>query len=258
MKDRSGQIDGAETARRAGHLLEIVASASGALSLQQIVEQSGLTKSTSYRLIRALQDEGWVERTSREGYRVGARLIGLASMVNPPDDIVERTRPVLESLARITSETATLHIRNGSYAILAGGAESQKHVLRRAAYIGERTPLTRGCAGLVILGNLDAGERAQVLRSLGGTKGSSSVDNTDLARRLTEVKRRGVALSFGENHPGVSGIAAPVRAGSSGRVVASISVAGPDQRWNEVTMQRFAPRLRRACADLSATLSIAP
>jgi IclR family acetate operon transcriptional repressor len=61
------------------------------------------------------------------------------------------------------------------------------------------------------------------------------------------VRRDGYKMSFGANHPGVHGIAAPVP--SAGM---SVAVSGPAERWTEERMRAFSERLLNACAELSA------
>ena len=49
------------------------------------------------------------------------------------------------------------------------------------------------------------------------------------ATMLSAVRRRGWAQSVGEREPGVASVSAPVR-GSSGKVIAAISISGPIER----------------------------
>ena len=214
----SAGIEGAETARRAGRLLEIVAAAGGPASLEWIGNQAGLSKSTAYRLLRALQDEGWLERSGRAGYQVGSRLIRLAATIDPGRDVAKRAEPWLESLASLTSETITLAVRRGNWAVVAAGAESTAHALRQAAQIGHRTPLARGCAGLAILAWLPGPDQARIARELAAGNHVSPADVTGLDSRLSAVVRDGFVRSFEENHPGVAAVAAPVFLGTGGPI----------------------------------------
>ncbi len=76
-----------------------------------------------------------------------------------------------------------------------------------------------------------AGSAAQVLlaweepdrlhRGLQGAKFTATI--------LSGVRRRGWAQSVAEREPGVASVSAPVR-GSSGRVVAAVSISGPVER----------------------------
>jgi IclR family acetate operon transcriptional repressor len=251
----SAGIEGAETARRAGRLLEIVATAGGPASLEWIGEQAGLSKSTAYRLLRALQDEGWLERAGRAGYQVGRRLIRLAAAIDPGRDLAERVRPWLESLASLTSETATLAVRDGNWALLAAGAESTAHALRQAIQLGHRMPLARGCTGLAILAWLPGPEYGQIARELATAKHISAADVTGLDGRLRAVARDGFVCSFEENHPGLAAVAAPVFLGTGGPIVGSITVGGPIGRFTTDAIEKAIPDLLQVCAEFSASLA---
>jgi DNA-binding IclR family transcriptional regulator len=248
-------IEGAETARRAGRLLEIVATAGRPAPLEWIGEQAGLSKSTAYRLLRALQDEGWLERAGRAGYQAGPRLIRLAAAIDPGHDITERARPWLESLASVTAETASLNVRDGNWAVTVTGAESTKHALHRAVQVGHRMPLARGCTGLAILAWLPAAEQEQAARELAAGEYISQADVDGLGRRLSTIARDGFVRSAEENHPGLAAVAAPVFMGTGGPVVGSIAVAGPVGRWTREAIDAKVPDLLRACAELSASLA---
>jgi DNA-binding IclR family transcriptional regulator len=248
-------IEGAETARRAGRLLEIVATARGPAPLEWVGEQAGLSKSTAYRLLRALQDEGWLERAGRQGYQVGRRLLRLAAAVDPGRDLAERARPWLESLASLTSETATLSVRDGNWAVLVAGAESTRHALHRAVQIGHRMPLARGCTGLAILAWLPSAEQEQIARELAAGSYISPADVTGLDRRVRTAVRDGLVRSSEENHQGIAAVAAPVFIGTRGPIAASIAIGGPLERWTRAAMDQFVPDLQRACAELSASLT---
>jgi IclR family transcriptional regulator, acetate operon repressor len=248
-------IEGAETARRAGRLLEIVATAGRPAPLEWIGAQAGLSKSTTYRLLRALQDEGWLERAGRAGYQVGGRLIRLAAAIDPGRDIAERARPWLESLAALTAETASLNLRDGPWAVSVAGAESNRHALHRAVQVGHRTPLGRGCTGLAIMAWLPAAEQERVTRELAADAHLSPADVAGLGRRLSAIVRDGFVRSAEENHPGLAAVAAPVFIGPRGPVVGSIAIGGPVGRWTRAAIDASVPDLLRACAELSASLA---
>lgn len=251
----SASIEGAETARRAGRLLEIVATAGRPAPLEWIGEEAGLSKSTTYRLLRALQDEGWLERAGRMGYQVGPRLVRLAAAIDPVRDIAEVAQPWLESLAARTSETATLNVRDGQWAVTAAGAESTRHALHRAVQIGHRMPLARGCTGLAILAWLPRADQREVTQELIAGRHILPSDVEKLDGRLRLITRDGFVLSAEENHPGVAAVAAPVFIGTGGPIAASIAVGGPVGRWTKTAIAECVPDILRACAELSAALA---
>jgi IclR family acetate operon transcriptional repressor len=248
-------IEGAETARRAGRLLEIVATAGRPAPLEWIGEQAGLSKSTAYRLLRALQDEGWLERAGRAGYQAGPRLVRLAAAIVPGRDIADQARPWLESLASLTAETASLNVRDGNWAVTVAGAESTKHALHRAVQVGHRMPLARGCTGLAILAWLPAAEQDQAARDLAAGDHIGQADVDGLRRRVAAIARDGFVRSTEENHPGLAAVAAPVFLGTGGPVVGCIAIGGPVERWTRDAIDAAVPDLLRACAELSASLA---
>jgi DNA-binding IclR family transcriptional regulator len=239
---------GAETARRALRLVEIVTSAGEPVDLSAVVDTSGLSRPTAYRLLRVLGEEGWLERVGRSDWRPGIRLRRLARAGATSLDPSRVVEPVLHKLADATGETACLHLLDGDVAVLAAGEESSAHALRRVAAIGERTPLTRGAAGIAILAQLDTAMQDRLLSSLAPSSRSK------LRKRLAETARRGWSESSGENHPGVAGIAAALSAGSGGRVLGSISLAGPANRWTEASRHRAVGLLTSACQQATRQL----
>jgi IclR family acetate operon transcriptional repressor len=238
-----GHTEGGETARRALRLIEAVVTAQEPVSLNALVESVGLAKGTCYRLVRVLQDERYLDRAEQGGYVVGSRLVGIAAAVLPQAAPYQAARPALRALADATGETATLHVRSGDRAVLVLGVESAAQVLRRAATVGEVTWLGRGASGHAILAHLDAKTAEPVI--------AQADDAESLRRALAVTREDGYALSYGANHAGVHGIAAPILSAFAGGAGISVAVAGPADRWTEQRMRESAPRLLEICAELS-------
>jgi DNA-binding IclR family transcriptional regulator len=183
------------------------------------------------------------------GWRPGNRLRRLARARTTTLDPAEVVQPLLHQLGYATGETACLHLLDGGTALLVAGAESSAHALRRVTAIGERTPLTRGSAGIAILAQLETASRERLLAGL------SPNARSKLRKRLAWTAERGWCESAGENHPGVAGIAAAVSAGPGGPVIGSITLAGPANRWNEAARHQAAALLTSACQEATRQLS---
>lgn len=239
----SGHTEGGETARRALRLIDVVVTAGEPVLLNELAESSGLSKSTCYRLLRVLQEERYLDRAESGGYVAGSRLVGVAAAVLPQAALYQAARPALRVLADVTGETATLHVRSGNRAVLVMGAESTAQVLRRAATIGETTWLGRGASGRAILAGMRPEDVERVI---------AHFDDVDAVRAdLAAAREDGYVLSFGANHPGVHGIAAPVPSTFDGEAGMSVAVAGPADRWTEDRMRANATHLLETCAELS-------
>jgi DNA-binding IclR family transcriptional regulator len=247
VRDGEGRTEGGETARRAFRLLEALAASGPPRGLDELAAAVGLTKSTAYRLLRVLQEESYIERVSAGGYQIGSRLVALAAAALPQLDVYAAARPVLHGLAVRTGETVTLHRRAGDLGILVLAAESEQHSVRRVATIGEANPLHRGCSGLAILAGLPAADREEVLRR--GVPEDGRAAHRDA---LAGIRDAGHAISHGENHPGVNGIARALPATVGTATATSIAISGPAQRWTPERMRDHVPDLVAATDALSA------
>lgn len=163
--------------------------------------------------------------------------------------------PWLESLASITSETATIAVRDGNWAVVMAGAQSNAHALHRSVQIGHRTPLARGCTGLAILAWVPGPEQEQIARELVAANLAQPAEVTDLLSRLSTIARDGFVRSSEENHPGVSAVGAPVFVGTGGPIAGSIVIGGPIERFTTDLIDEAVPALLSATAQLSASLT---
>ncbi|RLA24952.1 MAG: IclR family transcriptional regulator, partial [Gammaproteobacteria bacterium] len=127
---------GAQAALRAVRLLKIFSNERPEMSLAELSKASGLNKTTTHRLLRALQSEGLIERNAAtSAYSLGAGLMALGVQALSSNDLRRRVRPLLRMLARETGETATLEVPvEDSMLILDEVAGS--HVLGAAGNIG--------------------------------------------------------------------------------------------------------------------------
>lgn len=246
-RDGDARTEGGETARRALRLLEALAASGPPRGLDELAAAVGLSKSTAYRLLRVLQEESYIERVSAGGYRLGSRLVALAAAALPQLDVYAVARPVLDRLARRTGETVTLHRRAGDLGILVLAAESEEHSVRRVAAMGEANPLYRGCSGLSILAELHADDREDLLR-----RGVPEDGRAALRAALAGIRAAGHAVSHGENHPGVNGIARALPSTLGTPAATSVAISGPAERWTPERMQEFLPDLMAATDTLSA------
>ena len=67
------------------------------------------------------------------------------------------------------------------------------------------------------------------------------------------MRRTGLGVSLGDYELGVNGVSAPAR-DNHGRVVAAVSVTGPDVRLSEARIREIAPVLKDAATQLESAL----
>lgn len=232
--------------RRPLLVLETLAAMEQPASLLAIASAVGLSKAGAYRVLRALQDDGYIDHAGRRGYRIGSRSIALASLVGPRPALLERARPALSRLAAMAQATATLHLRSGEHRVLVLGTEQADRLRRRRVHIGERAPLTSGCSGRAILAYLPAEEAAAVVAEHTVGPRRAKVEN-----QLDVIRADGYALSFSENHLSFNGIGAALLDLDTGYALGSIVVAGPEEQLPEAALRALARPLIAVCDGLA-------
>ncbi|MDH6554990.1 IclR family acetate operon transcriptional repressor [Streptomyces sp. SAI-117] len=235
---------------RALWILETLAGLQQPAALKTIAERAGLPQTKAYRVLRDLQEHGYVDHIGRRGYRVGGRAFALASLVGPRPALLHRVRPVLMRLSADVGATTSLLLRSGAHRVIVLRADPPGTAVHPIAHIGERSPLTSGCAGAVILAFLPAQQVDEVLLAP-----ESHPVRTDLPEQLAEIRRQRYAISQSANHPALNGIAAPVLDPDSGHALGSLAIAGHPSRMAEPVLHRFATPLLAACAELGPRLA---
>jgi len=210
----------------------------GARSLGAIQAATGLTRSTTHRLVTSLEDHGFLFRVGGLGYALGPRLLGLASAAMRELPLRELARPALERLARSTGESAQLFVRDGDRRICVDTVESDRE-LRTIVDVGASLPLTKGSAGKVFL-------------AWGPGPQAEEIDDR-LSQQIATTRRRGWADSVGEREEGVASVSAPVF-GPANELLAAISVSGPASRLAPLRAKTYAPAVLDAAREVAATL----
>ena len=87
---------------------------SAELGLSEVARIAGLNKTTAFRLLSALEDEGLVQRAPEgEAYRLGPELAALGLRALGATGLLFAAQAELPALAEATQETASLHVLVG-------------------------------------------------------------------------------------------------------------------------------------------------
>src|SRR6266496_2342660 len=102
---------GTQAIDRAAQLLVRVVESATPLSVGELATTSGLPKSTTSRLVGALERQGLVQRNGeRAGVRPGPTLLRFAFLATPDERLVELADDALRRLADESGETINLAV----------------------------------------------------------------------------------------------------------------------------------------------------
>ncbi|WP_030392713.1 IclR family transcriptional regulator [Kitasatospora purpeofusca] len=204
----------------------------GPVTLEQAAGSIGVHKSTALRLLRTLEEHGFVHRLSDRRYRVGGRVLSLAQRALQEIDVRQVAAPYLAALNERCGCTVQLAVLQDDEVLyldeLAGRWSTDPG---RPTRIGRRAPAAGTAIGRVLLAGLPPA---------GATADDRAADA--LAADLAAVRGRGWAAESAEHREAVTCVAAPV-AGSDGRAVAACAISAPADRMPSAELLRLVPEL---------------
>jgi len=224
----------------------------------EVARELGVHRSTALRLLATLERHRLVERDQRTAkYRLGGRLVQLASAVRGEADLKAVARPVCAALARQVGETVTLDVLDGDEIVPVEQASGSTSVVS-VSWLGTRSPAHCAASGKVILAFGPEAVRSRFLAGpLERRTSRTIVDRAQLESQLDSALSAGYASTTEELEVGLSAIAAPVRA-PGGDVVAALDVSGPAHRFGDDSVREMVARTREAADELSRRLGYRP
>lgn len=240
---------GTQAVERAARLLTEIVDSGEAVSFSQLAQRTGLAKSTTSRLLLALERNQLVRREESGAYRPGELFMRHAWRSPGEAGLVALAQPVLEHLGELTGETINVGVVRGE-CVEQIAQVSSRYLLGATDWVGRPVPLHASALGKVLL--------AFGAAPLPGGKLERLTERTITHRsvllsELEEVRRRGYAVTNEELEDGLVAVAAPLR-GPGGRSLAALSVSAPVSRVGVRELPQVAAQCVIEAAELSRRL----
>jgi IclR family acetate operon transcriptional repressor len=175
------------------------------------------------------------------------------NLVHSRLDMRVALRPLLESLAKRTGETATLSAPSSPDAVTIDFVQAPGSVVS-VAELGRPSVAHATAAGKV---GLAFGEAELPAGRLARFTDRTVTDRARLEAELADVRRQGYARAEGEREPDLNAIAAPVF-GPGGELAAIAGVQGPASRFDSGAMVAAVGELQPISLAMSHALGFDP
>jgi DNA-binding IclR family transcriptional regulator len=223
------ETTGTQAIDRAAQLLVRVVESAQPPSVGELASRAGLPKSTTSRLVAALERQGLVQRLGDRGrLTAGPVLLRYASR-DVSATLVELAQPSLRRLAEASGETINLAVP-GAGGVEHLAQEDTDHLVGVTDWVGRSVPFELAANGKCFL-----------------------AWTTPLDPRHAAIRARGYATSIDELEHGLSALAAPVF-GPTGDALAALSISGPSARLTSDRIAQLAPLLVGEAAQLTERL----
>jgi DNA-binding IclR family transcriptional regulator len=220
---------GTQAIERAAQLLVRVVEATQPPSIGELSVRAGLPKSTTSRLVAALERQGLIQRLGERGrLRPGPVLLRYASR-DASQTLVELAQPSLRRLADASGETINLAVP-GADGVEHLAQQDTAHFVGVTDWVGRKVPFELAANGKCFLAWSNPPDDAH-----------------------QQVRARGYATSIDELELGLAAMAAPVF-GPGGDAIAALSISGPTARLTSERIAQLAPLLIDEARQLATRL----
>jgi IclR family KDG regulon transcriptional repressor len=235
-------------------ILELLAESPREWTVSEIAKALGFSPANTHKLLMSLKSTQYVAQNPENSkYKTTLKMFRVGSSLMRGFDIVTEARPLMKKLANQTNTVTCLVIQDGDEALCLEHAEGSNHVpiifLRR----GEHLPMHIGAAALLLLAFLQPDERDRIISSypLTAWTPATVTDPEELKTMLREIREQKLCICRDGVTMGISAIAMPIY-DWSGKVMATISIAGLSQNFQD----EHIPELRLALGEATKELSM--
>jgi IclR family transcriptional regulator, acetate operon repressor len=225
------------------------------LGISEIARMTGLSTSTTHRLLAAMQSNSLVRQTPGRRYGLGPLLVQLARSGAVPTTLRDAALPFLRALRDEIDETVAVHelLPTDERAVI-DQVESHQELRRTYTDIGVPLALPHGAPGKAMLAMLPPGRQERWLaRPIPAATPRTITDPDELRAQLATIRARGWAESHAERHPGIWAVAAPLF-DHTGTVVGALGTSVPEVRMDDRRAAELGERVRAVAWEVSETL----
>ncbi|UUZ69743.1 IclR family transcriptional regulator [Polaromonas sp. P2-4] len=247
---KQSEATGVQSAAKALSLLRHVGlhHAQG-VRLTDLIGLTGFDKSTVHRLLACLTEEGFVERIARtKRYRLGVEVMQLGLVSADMAPLVDRFRPAMQRIARMSGDTVFLVVRSGDYALCIHREEGPYPVKAFVVEPGKRRPLGISAVGVGMLAQESDAEvvaiharNARIYERLGMSLA--------VLHRLAEATRQAGFTEMTDFGPeGTAGVGYAFQISATTRV--GVSIAAISSRMNAQRRRELGALLQQELAPM--------
>lgn len=237
-------------------ILEALAnSPKGEMGISDLASTLDWNRTTVYRFIQTLIDEGYVRLVAdKDRYCLTFKIVELANKMVNRIDIRKIAQPYLIDLVEKWRVNAHLAMIDDNEIVFIDRIDHDK-LLGTKFHIGRRSPVHATAIGKVILSTWDSKALDLYLRNYQFVKYSPNTltDKDVFLQELGNITSNGYAFDQGEFNYDVYCIAAPLK-DINGETIAGISLSGSEKQISQYALNEIGEAVREAAQKISLEL----
>jgi DNA-binding IclR family transcriptional regulator len=228
------------------------------LSVEQLAASMAVHPRTAVRMLRVMEQEGWVERVPGDPARfvLTPKILGTAGSLLGGMNLVQASAPFVVALREELDETSHIAVPSQGFAIQIYEERSSQS-LAVTIPLGSRVPLHASAIGKVLAAHLPSLLDEALKQGLTRYTPNTITTRNALEHELEMTRARGFAIDDEEINPGTRCVAAPVH-DPFGAVIAALGASGPHIRMSRDRMEVVTAAVTRQARALSIALGWRP
>ncbi len=221
-------------------------------SITELARELDSNKSTVYRFLSDMEKRGVMYQNSNSGkYGLGLKLFELGNRVQINSAFTDITHPSLVKVGESITETVHIGILKNKQVYYVDKVESPQG-LRISTTIGSFSPAHATSLGKILLAfshdlNLIVSEKLKSYTA------NTLTNQKKLVTELKKIKSQGYAVDYEEFEIGLICVAVPIY-NQKNEVVASLSAAGPANRFKQNELPNYVKKLEKGAKEIQMNI----
>lgn len=228
------------------------------LTLNEITEELGYSKSTVHSMLSTFAAKGYIEKTESGTYALGAKFIPKTQSVLVNVQLRDRAAPLLRKLSDDTGESVYLTTLYGNLSLYIYAIETSHRLMARSA-VGDEVPLHCTAVGKAILAFLPQKRQEQIINEVGLPRYTENTitDRETLMEELKQTRERGFSIDNQEHEKDMYCLGAPIL-NEKGEVIGSCSVSGYEEVVINEKIDFYSSQIKHTAQEISRRMGFVP
>lgn len=235
-------------------IIELMARSRSSFSINEVVRELRLNKSTVFNIMHTLTDLKVLERGTDGLFRLGTRLYVLGSAAAKGSGLIQAVHPYLVDINRQTRLSAFLGIRSGRHAVIVDKVDDAPDI-KISSEIGMRLSLFAGAGGKALAAMLPDEEIDRLLATvqLKPYTANTITDKTAFKKAVLQTRQAGIAFDREEYIEGIVALAVPLDT-QRDNLQAAVWIVGLSQQLSETKVPEITMLLKNVAAEINSRL----
>lgn len=236
---------------KAIEVLEYLSLENNAVGVREASRILDMPKSTMQRVLNSLLMKEIIDFDDvSQHYSLGIGMLRLFTPYIGKNSLIMAAQEFMDKLRDEVEETVGLHTHVNGRQMLVYQSES-KQELKWSLIPGKIYPINNGASGKALLAYLSK-EQFEKAKAFFSPVTERTLTEIELLDELKKIRNEGFSVSRGEFSIGEMGIAVPVL--RSGKIIASLSIYGPENRIGDKDIAWIIHRLKYTSEMISRYL----